>query len=90
LLKNRAEPNYPALEAALIEGYRGCRPLDTGALALFIALRAASYLGWIVPRIAEAGAAARNRHFIDEARQLCGAYLHQHPAKTAETGGIHV
>lgn len=71
LLKNIAEPDYPALQAALLAGYTAQRPMDTELLDLFIALRATTYVGWIVPRIAEPGSEARNRRFIDAARRLC-------------------
>lgn len=75
LLKNRDEPDYPALKGALIDGYRGSKPLDLSQLDLFIALRAATYVGWIVPRMDEPGGAERNARFIEEARGLCRAYL---------------
>jgi Ser/Thr protein kinase RdoA (MazF antagonist) len=71
LLKNLDEPDYAALEAALLAGYTQLRPLDLELLELFIALRAVTYVGWIVPRMDEAGSEARNRRFIDAARRLC-------------------
>ena len=75
LLKNMAEPNYEKLKASLLNGYRAYRPLDTGALDLFIALRATTYIGWIVTRMQESGSTARNTRFINHARQLCTSYL---------------
>lgn len=77
LLKNRNEADYPDLRAALIEGYRSVRALDLAALDLFMLLRATTYVGWIIPRMGEPGAAARNRRFIATARDLAGAYLAQ-------------
>ena len=77
LLKNMAEPNYEDLKASLLDGYRAYRPLDTGALDLFMALRATTYIGWIVPRMQEAGSTARNTRFITHARRLCAYYLEQ-------------
>jgi Ser/Thr protein kinase RdoA (MazF antagonist) len=74
LLKNLAEPHYPALKAALLAGYAQVRLLDIELLELFVALRATTYVGWIVPRITEPGAEARNRRFIDAARQLCAPF----------------
>lgn len=71
LLKNQDEPNHEVLKAALLNGYAQVRPLDTALLDLFIALRALTYVGWIVPRMAEDGSAARNQRFIDTARRLC-------------------
>ncbi|NIZ13154.1 phosphotransferase enzyme family protein [Phaeobacter sp. HF9A] len=79
LFKNRKEPAYEALKSALIAGYRSKRPLDTAPLDLFLALRAVTYVGWIIPRMSEAGAPERNRRFIYEARDLCAAYLAKTP-----------
>ena len=84
LLKNRAEPNYEALKAALINGYQRKRALDMGPLDLFLALRAATYVGWIVPRMEEPGAHLRNTRFIKDAQELCGAYLTK--SKVSEGG----
>ena len=85
LLKNQDEPDYPRLQAALLAGYRSLRPLDTTLLDLFLAVRATTYVGWIVPRMAEPGAAARSARFIDTARALCGqvlaAYVAAAPAR---------
>lgn len=75
LLKNRAEPQYDALKAALIDGYTRVRPLAMEHLDLFLALRAATYVGWIVPRMEEDGSPARNARFIKDAQELCGDYL---------------
>jgi Ser/Thr protein kinase RdoA (MazF antagonist) len=85
LLKNRNEPDYPALRAALLEGYRSIRTIDTSALDLFLALRAASYVGWIVPRMQEEGSALRNRRFVEDACSLCAAYLAKQTAFQART-----
>ena len=77
LLKNRAEPNYPALKEALLDGYHSVRPLDMTHLDLFLALRAVTYVGWIVPRMEEDGSPVRNARFIKDAQELCGAWLAQ-------------
>jgi Ser/Thr protein kinase RdoA (MazF antagonist) len=53
LLRNRVEPNYADLEAALIRGYRSQRALGEEALALlpvFIVLRSLTYIGWAASR----------------------------------------
>lgn len=53
LLRNRVEPNYRGLEAALINGYRGQRALADDALGLlpvFIVLRSLTYIGWAASR----------------------------------------
>lgn len=75
LFKNRAEPDYADLEASLIAGYRSMRPIDTRLLPLFMALRAATYVGWIVERLDEPGGEARNCRFIRAARELAEAVL---------------
>lgn len=77
LFKNRKEPNYSDLRASLVGGYQSLRKLDMRHLDLFMALRAVTYVGWIIPRMTEDGSAIRNRRFIADARDLCGAYLGQ-------------
>jgi Ser/Thr protein kinase RdoA (MazF antagonist) len=74
---NRAlrEPGAAALIAALLEGYTAHRPLSPADLALFQALRAFSYVGWVVPRLAEPGAAARNARFIAQAEAFARILL---------------
>lgn len=75
LLRNRAEPDYPALEAALCEGYRSLRPLDLGQLDLFLMLRALTYIGWIVPRMDEPGSVERNARFVATGIELAETWL---------------
>ncbi len=68
LLKLRAAADYPALHDALIEGYQAVRPLDLTELNLFLALRAATYVGWNIARAAEPGATERNDRFLTDLR----------------------
>lgn len=75
LIKNMDEPDFPTLKAALIQGYRTVRSINTDALDLFLLLRAFTYVGWIVPRINEDGGAARNRRFVARALQMTRAFL---------------
>ena len=75
LLKNRKEPHYADLKAALCEGYLSVRPLDMQLLDLFVALRAVTYVGWVITRMNEPGAPIRNDTFIKDARECCEAYL---------------
>lgn len=75
LMKHRHLPDYLQLRGALIDGYHGLRPLDLGALDLFMALRATTYVGWIITRMDAAGAQERQARFIAQARQLAQAYL---------------
>jgi len=77
LIKNLAEDDFAELRDALINGYRSVRHIDTSALDLFILLRATSYVGWIIPRMAEEGAQARNARFIITARRLAREYLNK-------------
>jgi Ser/Thr protein kinase RdoA (MazF antagonist) len=75
LIKNMGEPDYAALKAALIAGYCTERPIDMGALDLFLLLRALTYVGWIIPRMDEDGSAQRNARFITLAEKLAVRYL---------------
>ena len=75
LPKNRRDPTYPDLRAGLVNGYQNVRPLDMVPLELFMALRAVTYVGWIAPRMEEPGSAIRNTRFIEDAQDLCDAYL---------------
>ena len=75
LFKNRDEPDYPALRAALIDGYCSVRDIDLGALDLFMVLRATSYIGWNMNRMYEDGAQVRHLRFVTTARLLAKEYL---------------
>lgn len=75
LLRNRAEPDYVQLEKALLEGYHSVRELDVSAIDLFLALRATTYVGWIISRMAENGSEDRNERFIATSRELVTSYL---------------
>ncbi len=75
LLNRRAAPEYPMLRMALIDGYTAVRPLDTTHLPLFLALRAATYVGWNIARAAEDQTRARNARFIAQAEHLVTDYL---------------
>ncbi len=75
LLKNLREPDYEALQAALLEGYRSERALGTEHLDLFMALRAVTYVGWVLSRMGEDGSEARNLRFKDTARSVLTRYL---------------
>lgn len=75
LLKNIDESDYSALRDSLIEGYRSVRPIDTNALDLFLLLRAATYVGWIAPRLNEDGSEVRNARFVGQLRKQALNYL---------------
>ena len=73
LLKNRNEPAYPAIEKALISGYRSHRELSDAALEmlpLFMALRSLTYIGWLAERPEIPGATERLSRYIAESLEL--------------------
>lgn len=71
LMRQLAAPDYPALRAALLEGY--ARPVP--ALDLLLMLRALTYLGWIIPRMGEPGSPARSLRAVATAMPLVHSYL---------------
>jgi Ser/Thr protein kinase RdoA (MazF antagonist) len=75
LLKYHTDPEYPVFESALIEGYSSLRTIDTTPLPLFLALRATTYVGWNISRMAEDETGARNARFIRQAENFVNAYL---------------
>ena len=75
LIKNRGEPDYAELKAALIDGYRSQRPIDPDNLDLFILLRALTYVGWIITRMHEDGSTIRNGRFVRNAKELAEEFL---------------
>lgn len=75
LVKHRAESDYHHLRAALVRGYRTRRPLDDADIELFLLMRHLSYVGWIVPRLANAGGEARSRNFIATVMPMAEAFL---------------
>ena len=70
LLKYMSAPNYPQLQSSLIDGYQSVHPLDIAELDLFLALRAATYVGWNITRMTETNGVERNTRFIDTLRRL--------------------
>ena len=76
LLKNRGEPTYPAIERALIAGYRSRRSLSDetlAALPLFLTLRSLTYIGWLAQRPETPNAAGRLSRYLKESLQLADA-----------------
>ena len=70
IIKHRAEPDFEDLRAALIDGYLSQRALDLSALDLFMALRAVTYVGWIIQRMEEDGASVRHERYLVQAREM--------------------
>jgi Ser/Thr protein kinase RdoA (MazF antagonist) len=52
LSQNLQEPAYPAIRAALIEGYAETRPADAATVDLFTLARCCASVGWTMPRLA--------------------------------------
>lgn len=77
LLKFIGWPNYAVLRDALLRGYQDLRPLDLGTLDLFLALRATTYVSWVVPRLGEDGAQERSQRYVATAREICQRCLPQ-------------
>lgn len=75
LLKLADSPHFPHIRMALSDGYQTLRPLNISALDLFLALRAVTYVGWIVPRLGEDGASERSRRYVATALKFCRQYL---------------
>ena len=75
LMRQLSAPDYPALRAALLEGYASRRPVDPQALDLLLLCRALTYLGWIIPRRDEPGGEERSRRAVATALPLAETYL---------------
>ena len=75
LMRFLPAPDYPALRAALLEGYATRRVVDPATLDLFILLRALTYPGWIIPRLHEPGGTERSMRAITTALPLADTYL---------------
>jgi Ser/Thr protein kinase RdoA (MazF antagonist) len=75
LLKNMQEPDYPDLEQALLDGYTSVRPMETDMLPVFLVLRSLTYLGWIIPRMNESGAVARNQRNVALSLSLARGFV---------------
>lgn len=72
---NRLDRHDPSGRAsdAFLAAYQQARPTDLAALPLFRALRALTYVGWVMTRLHEPGAEARCARFITEAEHRVSA-----------------
>lgn len=75
LLRFTEAEDYPALRAALCEGYRERRRVRPEQLDLFILLRALTYPGWIMQRLDEPGGAERSQRAIDTAMRQARQWM---------------
>lgn len=51
MLGNLAEPEYPAIRDALIDGYVSLRPVTRDTVEMFTLMRACASVGWTMPRL---------------------------------------
>nr|WP_174823633.1 phosphotransferase [Ruegeria arenilitoris] len=75
LFKHISDADYRMLQSRLFDGYRSIRPLDVSELDLFLSIRAATYVGWVITRVDEPGGLERNTRFIETFRRLVTKYL---------------
>lgn len=75
LMRQLDAPDYPALRAALLQGYAARRAVDPAVLDLLLLCRALTYLGWIIPRRSEPGGAERSARAVATALPLVDRYL---------------
>lgn len=68
--KLSSEAHFPMLKRGFLQGYTAVRPIALDHLDLFLAIRAATYVGWNISRMHEQGAIVRNDRFINEAREI--------------------
>jgi Ser/Thr protein kinase RdoA (MazF antagonist) len=75
LLKCRSEPDLNVLSDTLQAGYHSVRKLDVTHLQFMIALRAFTYVGWIISRRDETWAPARLERFKIDALHFAEAII---------------
>lgn len=78
LVKAQTSPYYADLKRALLAGYGEVRTIDLKQLALLIALRAATYVGWIAQRAEESESESKSLRYIHQACELAENYLAAH------------
>ncbi|MEQ9694585.1 phosphotransferase [Shimia sp. SDUM112013] len=79
LLRYLERPDFNALRAAVMDGYRLRRTIPTQELDLALLLRALTYVGWIIPRLHEPGGEIRSKRMIARATRLAKTYLEGTP-----------
>lgn len=73
--RSRSHSEDNEFAEATIAGYSTERRPDREAMALFEAMRACSYVGWNISRMADSEGISRNTRFIAEAQTAAGKYL---------------
>jgi len=72
------DPSYPEIRAALLSGYTGARAVVVDLevdLNLFLALRASTYVGWVMTRPETETARTMTNFIVERACALAEAYL---------------
>lgn len=85
ILRLQRNPTHEKYTYALIDGYMSTRPLDMGALDLFLALRACTYIGWIITRIDEETGEQRCVKYIETGCNYVKRWLDSQSASTFHT-----
>lgn len=67
LLKHDSHPEYKQWRAALIKGYCQYGTVNPDKLELFLAIRAATYLGWIIKHPLLDSDGQRSKRYRDQA-----------------------
>jgi Ser/Thr protein kinase RdoA (MazF antagonist) len=75
LMRQLAAPDYALLRGALLAGYAARRAVDPRMLDLFLLMRALTYVGWIIPRLAEPGGVERSARALSVVLPLAQAWL---------------
>ena len=75
LVKHEGEPDFAALKQALFAGYCSLRNLNILEVETFLLLRHLSYVGWVVPRMADEAGHLRCARFIANAVARARVFL---------------
>lgn len=68
-------PDYREIAAAVLDGYRQIRRVDTDLLNLMILARSFTYLGWIMSRLDEPGGREKSERFITRSTRRAAQWL---------------
>ena len=75
LMRQIDAPDYPQIRDALLQGYAQRRAVAHDMLQLMLVLRALTYVGWVITRIGEPGAAERSQRAIATAQFFAEEFL---------------
>lgn len=72
-------PDYQIVKTALLEGYMSKRAINLEVIDMFIVLRSWTYLGWIISKMHELGAADRNARYVARSVRRAKQWLEGQP-----------